>query len=382
MSFARIPCRTTLLLAGLAISPLASAAAAPCDLTTQNAREAGPGCAQAWMDANLRINDIQVIGTHNSYKQPMAPELLAAHRLRDPAGADGLDYGHRPLAEQLDRGVRGLELDIHSDPQGGRYTHPSLSAAQRRAMRAPGFKVMHLSDIDYRSSCQPFVECLRIVRAWSLAHPRHLPIVILINAKDGAAAPGAVPPLPFDAAAFDALDAEIRSVFPAGSLIEPSQVQADRPSLRQAVQNNGWPTLASARGRVLFVLDESPAKVALYQARRRGGALFVNSPQESADDAAYLTLNDPLTEATRIASAVDSGHLIRTRADADTREARRNDTRRREAALASGAQIVSTDYIEPERRLGDYQVRLEGGAVARCNPRRAAGKCAGLAIEE
>jgi hypothetical protein len=335
------------------------------------------------MDANLRINDIQLIGTHNSYKQPMAPELLAAHRLRDPVGADGLDYGHRPLGEQLDRGVRGLELDIFHDPQGGRYSHASLPAEQRRAMRQPGFKVMHLSDIDYRSSCQPFAECLRIVRAWSLAHPRHLPIMILINAKDGAAAPGAVPPLPFDAAAFNALDAEIRSVFPAGSLIEPRQVQGDRPSLHEAIRSGGWPTLAHARGRVLFVLDESPAKVALYQRTRSGnGAMFINSPDESAADAAYRTLNDPLADAARITAAVGDGHLIRTRADADTREARRNDARRREAAFASGAQIVSTDYIEPERRFGDYQVRLENDAIARCNPRRAAGKCAGLAIEE
>lgn len=370
------------LLAALAISPVAAIAAAPCDLTAEDARQAGPGCAQAWMDANLRINDIQIIGTHNSYKQQMAPELLAAHRLRDPVGADGLDYGHRPLAEQLDRGVRGLELDIFHDPKGDRYTHASLSAGQRQAMRQPGFKVMHLSDIDYRSSCQPFAECLRIVRAWSQAHPRHLPIVILINAKDGAAAPGAVPPLLFDAAAFDALDAEIRSAFPAGSLIEPEQVRGNRSSLRLAVGIGGWPTLANARGRVLFVLDESPAKVALYRNRPGNSAMFANAPDESDDDAAYLTLNDPVRQAARIAAAVDNGQLIRTRADADTVEARRNDTRRREAAFAGGAHIVSTDYIEPDRRLSDYQVRLQGDAVARCNPRRAAGKCAGLAIGE
>jgi hypothetical protein len=383
VAFARMPLHAASLLAAMAFSPWAALAAAPCDLAAADARQAGPGCAQAWMDANLRINDIQILGTHNSYKQPMAPELLAAHRRRDPAGADSLDYGHRPLAEQLDRGVRGLELDIFYDPHGGRYTHASLPAEQRRAMREPGFKVMHLSDIDYRSSCQPFAECLRVVRAWSQAHPRHLPIVILINAKDGAAAPGAVQPMPFDAAAFDALDAEIRSVFPAGSLIEPRQVQGDRPCLREAVRGDGWPTLAHARGRVLFVLDESPAKVALYQrARADNGAMFLNAPKETDAGAAYLTLNDPLMEAARIAAAVVNGHLIRTRADADTVEARRNDTRRREAAFASGAQIVSTDYIEAERRFGDYRVRLENDAIARCNPRRTAGKCAGLTIEE
>lgn len=381
---ARRRSRAVSLLIAMAVSPMAVAATPPsCDLAAPDAGQAGPGCAPAWMDANLRLNDIQVIGTHNSYKQAMSQQELEAHRLRDPAGADGLDYGHRPLAEQLDRGVRGLELDIYHDPDGGRYTHPSLPAAQRLAMRRPGLKVMHLSDIDYRSSCQPFAECLRIVRAWSQAHPRHLPIVILINAKDGAAAPGAVPPLPFDAAAFDALDAEIRAVFPAGSLIEPQQVQGPHPSLRHAIRADGWPTLADARGRVLFVLDESPAKVAAYQARHPGsGVLFVNAPDESRDDAAYLTLNDPLQQAARIATAVGDGHLVRTRADADTLEARRNDTRRREAAFASGAQVVSTDYIEPEPRFGDYRVRWEGDAVARCNPRRAPGKCAGLAIEE
>lgn len=378
----RMPLRAVPLLAALAVSPIATAARpSSCDLTAQDAQQAGPGCAQDWMDANLRLNDIQVIGTHNSYKLPMAPQELAAHRRRDPGGADGLDYGHRPLAEQLDRGVRGLELDIYYDPQGGRYAHPSLPAKQRQAMRQPGFKAMHLSDIDYRSNCQPFAECLRIVRDWSQAHPRHVPILILINAKDGPAAPGAVQPLPFDAVAFDALDAEIRAVFPPGSLIEPAQVQGDHPSLRQAVHAGAWPLLAQARGRVLFALDESPAKVALY---RRGGhrVMFVNASDESEGDAAYLTLNEPLREASRISAAVAAGRLIRTRADADTAEARRNDTRRRDAALASGAQVVSTDYIDPDARLGDYQVSLPGAAVARCNPRRAASKCAGWAIEE
>lgn len=378
----RISLRAVPLLAALAVSPVATAAQpSSCDLRAQDAQQAGPGCAQAWMDANLRLNDIQVIGTHNSYKLPMAPEELAAHRRRDASGADSLDYGHRPLAEQLDRGVRGLELDIYYDPQGGRYVHPSLPAKQRQAMRKPGFKAMHLSDIDYRSNCQPFAECLRIVRDWSQAHPRHVPITILINAKDGPAAPGAVQPLPFDAAAFDALDAEIRAVFPAGSLIEPEQVRGACASLRHAVRAGAWPTLAQARGRVLFALDESPAKVALYRRGERR-VMFVNASDEADADAAYLTLNEPLREAARIAAAVTDGYLIRTRADADTAEARRNDTRRREAALASGAQVVSTDYIEPDARLGDYRVRLDGGAAARCNPRRAAGRCAGLAIEE
>ncbi|WP_149194811.1 Ca2+-dependent phosphoinositide-specific phospholipase C [Luteimonas suaedae] len=360
------------------------AASAACDLAAPDARAAGADCAQAWMDANLRLNDLQVIGTHNSYKLPTWPHLLAAHRERDPQGADGIDYGHLPLREQLARGVRAFEFDVYHDPEGARYRHDSLPRDQRAALRRPGFKVMHLSDIDYRSSCQPFAECLRIVRDWSRAHPRHVPLLIQINAKDGPAAPGAVQPLRFDAAAFDALDAEIRSAFPDEALIVPNEVQGDAPSLRDAALAGRWPRLGEARGRVLFALDEGEEKVALYRGERRaleGRVLFVNAAA-SSPAAAWLTRNEPVEQGVDIAEAVAAGFLVRTRADADTREARRNDTRRREAALGGGAQVVSTDYIEPDPRFGDYRVGLPGGAVARCNPHRAAQRCGGLPIEE
>jgi len=59
---------------------------------------------------------------------------------------------------------------------------------------------------------------------------------------------------------------------------------------------------------------------------------------------------------------------VRTRADADTEEARSGDTTRRDAALASGAHFVSTDYPVPDPRFTDYRVGIPGEGVARCNP--------------
>ena len=54
--------------------------------------------------------------------------------------------------------------------------------------------------------------------------------------------------------------------------------------------------------------------------------------------AAIFVINDPLAEGERIRHLVAQGYLVRTRADADTEEARRNDTWRRDAAaFASGA---------------------------------------------
>ena len=120
------------------------------------------------------------------------------------------------------------------------------------------------------------------------------------------------------------------------------------------------------------MLDEDAAKVALYRGKRRsleGRVMFVNT-DEASPAAAYLTLNDPVRDGERIRRDVATGFLVRPRADADTAEARRNDTTRRNAAFASGAQYVSTDYMHPDARFGAYRARLPGEAVARCNPIR------------
>ena len=331
--------------------------------------------APAQPHAPLRVNDISVVGTHNSYKKAMPAETMAKVRAVSIAIADSLDYAHRPLAEQLDAGARQLEIDVNYDPQGGHYSKGSTDPALLRQ----GFKVLHIAGIDNSSSCVLLTECLKIILRWSSTHPRHVPIMLLFNAKDEQyASRGGIDALPFDAAAWDALDAEIRSVMPAHKLITPDAVQGSYPTLRDAVRANHWPTLARARGRFLFALDETPAKVAAYRGARRSleGRLFFINTDEDSPAAAYLTLNDPIADGPRIRRDVAAGYLVRTRADADTKEARFNDTRRREAALASGAQYVSTDYLWPDPRFpGGYQVRLPGGVVARCNPVRRPDGC-------
>ncbi|MFZ0270083.1 phosphatidylinositol-specific phospholipase C1-like protein, partial [Caulobacter sp.] len=371
-----------------------AAASAPCSLQAKDAASAGPpACARAWMDASLRLNDLTAVGTHNSYKLAIPAEELAAMVAARGEPVLGLDYAHRPLAEQLDAGARQLELDVVHDPAGGRYARPLtalgggtiLPPATAAALARPGFKTIHMPDVDFRVSCVTFVACLDQVKAWSVAHPDHAPILILINAKDGAATlPGGVTPLAFDAAAYDALDAEIRSVFGPDRLITPDGVQGKHATLREAVLAGGWPSLGQARGKVLFALDETPEKVAVYRGARRsleGRAMFVNT-DEASPAAAYLTLNDPIAQRDRIAAAVKAGFIVRTRADAETWAARRNDVRQRSAALSSGAQYVSTDYLWADPRFaGGYAVRLTGGDIAACNLLRAAERCGGLAIE-
>ena len=373
-----------------AIGPIAGQPACRPDAADVRAA-GGDACAVDWMNRSLHMNDLVAAGTHNSYKLAIPPAELAA-MLAVNTGATGLDYSHRPITEQLDAGARQLEIDVLNDPQGGRFAHPltalggglSTGAAFDAAMARPGFKTLHMPDVDFRSSCLTFVACLDEIHAWSQAHPDHAPILIMLNAKDGAASmPGGVVPLAFDAAAWDALDAEIRSVFESADLITPDRVQGQHATLREAVMNGGWPRLGQARGKVFFALDEGPEKVAAYRGARRsleGRAMFVNI-DEASPAAAYMTLNDPVTDHARIQAAVRAGFIVRTRADADTREARAGDVARRDAALSSGAQYVSTDYLWADPRFPTYAVRLADGVAAACNPVMVPGRCNGLAIE-
>lgn len=358
----------------------------------------GGGCAaarenQAPAAAPLRLNDIQVLASHNSYKQAMDPALVRI--LLESVGEQilTLDYAHAPLEEQLDRGIRKLELDVFHDPDGGRYAAPGglgLLAAQglphapfdAAAMQALGFKVLHVQDIDFRSHCPTLLDCLTVLRDWSDRHPGHLPVVVSINAKDAPLQdPAAVVPLPFDAAAWGALDAEILAVLGPARLLRPDDVRGTHASLRAAVLADGWPALDAVRGRFLFVLDEPLAKLESYAADHpdlRGRVMFGNFP-ETHPAAAFLVINDPLAEGDRIRAAVAAGFLVRTRADADTQEARSGSVMRRDAAFASGAHFVSTDYYIEDSRFGTgYRVALPGGGVARCNPVRMAGAADGI----
>lgn len=334
----------------------------------------------------LRMNDISAVGTHNSYKQAMPAATMAKVRAAAPAMADALDYAHRPLAEQLDAGARQLEIDVNYDPKGGHYVRgPYIRGLGDPKLSRPGFKVLHIPGIDDGSSCVLLTECLAVILRWSDAHPGHVPILLMFNAKDERnAARGGIDALPFTEAAYDALDKEVRSVLPRAKLIVPDDVQGRYPTLRDAVLANNWPTLEAARGRFIFALDEPPAKVAVYRGRRRSleGRVFFINTDETSPAAAYLTLNDPVKDGPRIARAVAAGFLVRTRADGNTREARANDTAPREAALASGAQYISTDYMWPDARFpGGYRVRLPGGVAARCNPVRKPAGCDDRAVE-
>jgi calcium-dependent phosphoinositide phospholipase C len=359
---------------------------------------------EAQQDQTIHINQIQFVGSHNSYHTGIAPSERKLIEQKNPKFMRSLDYAHQPLPDQLSGGVRQLEIDVFADSKGGRYAHPAIvdqvAAAglpadpdfdPQHEMDKPGFKVMHVMNVDQRSSCHTFISCLTIVRGWSTEHPQHLPIFILVETKQGregtpAQANG---PEAFTSATFDALDAEIRSVFPPSEMITPDQVRGDYPTLVEAVtatnnggkKTGGWPTLAEARGKVIFLMDQRPVGPVYTEGHPslRGRVIFTNAVP-GAPDAAFTEENSGTKE--EIDALAHEGYLIRTRTDDGTEEARNNDHTREDLVLSSGAQMLSTDYpsSEPSKWTGFF-VALPHGLIARCNPVTAPPGCVDTLLE-
>lgn len=331
------------------------------------------------LDSTLRLDQVQVLGSHNSYHGRPYTQVLAALRKSSPALEESLDYAHAPLLQQFDIGVRQIELDVYADPQGGRYARPSfpislgVRAPDDPVMHEPGFKIIHQADVDTNSTCLTFVRCLDLVKKWSDAHPGHVPLDVHVEMKDPTV----------NESTFAALEREIKGVFPPRQIITPDFVRGDAATLGAAVRAHGWPTLGRVRGKVYFTLDNEAFRSAYLVGHPslRGRLLFTPS-RPGADDAAFAKLNDPVADAAAIRAALAAHMIVRTRADADTFQARSNNTTTRETALAGGAQLVSTDYERPDPTLHTgYVVRIPGGTPARCDPVTAPPTCRPTDVE-
>lgn len=366
------------------------------------------------MDDTVQLNQIQVIGTHNSYRRDISPATLKWLTKLSPQAAIALDYRHDTLSAQLDHGVRQLEIDIYADSEGGRYAHPKGPEWERKAgltpdrdptppqaMQGTDFKVMHIVDIDQRSNCQPLRVCLAEIKAWSDAHPNHVPVFIDLETKQDIPFGGGkldfTQPEVFTPATYDRLDAELVSVFGRNGIVTPDQVRGSAETLDKAVHLHGWPSLSQTRGKIVFLFDR-PHDTARYTQGHpalRDRIVFTNA-KPGDPDCAFTEVNegfigakgngseavDNAAAARIIPDLVKQGYLVRTRADANTIEARQNDLKRRNVAFSSGAHLISTDYpgFEPAP-WHDYAVSFGPGLVARCNPVNAPASCRSNALE-
>jgi hypothetical protein len=164
---------------------------------------------------NLRLDQLRIEGSHNSYRPFPSPNEEGRMRAEAPQYWPGLDYGHPPLEAQLALGLHQFEIDVAPDAAGGAYAGPYSEATPevKALMAAPGAKVVHVAGFDTEVHCLSLRTCLAVFARWSDAHPNHAPVVILINSVDPMRIPVLFPyDLKFDQAGIDALNQDIVDV--------------------------------------------------------------------------------------------------------------------------------------------------------------------------
>ncbi len=337
---------------------------------------AGPGPHSFWVQTRvgdlkrrgigfftggIRLNQLQALGTHNSYHTYPPPPI---------DGVASLQYFQDPLDVQLEsQGVRQFELDVNVSNDAAGH-----------------FEVFHVQGIDTGTTCFAFTDCLNTIKTWSQANPAHLPIAIQLELKNNDFNLP-VPNRNFVASDLDRLDATIRSIFSEDQMFTPDDLRGSRTSLADAVTQDGWPEIDAVRGQVMFLMDNGGTFRSWYRDGNVGlaGRVLFTNASPGADDAAFIKRNNPTGDFADIQSLIAAGYVVRTRSDADTIEARINDTAPREAAFASGATWVSSDFVVPGRAFDlfgtSFLVQIPGGTPARCNPVNAPSWCTSNLVE-
>lgn len=304
------------------------------------------------LDDTLRLNQIQMKGTHNSYHQ----------RPADPI--DQWDYEHVSLTKQLeDQGVRQFELDIHYKKDVDR------------------FAVYHLPSDD-KTSCYWLQDCLKELLAWSDAHRGHHPLIVLVEPKDDAEAYA-----DRTIGHYDKLDQDILDVWPAERVIRPDDIKGDSKTVAEGLKKNGWPTLGDSRGKILFaLLDRNIEKDGAHYDYTHelkdlnGRTMFVAS--EPGDPyAAVMLLDGPIRDFEAIGNAVKAGFLVRTYPGDPIENGKALSFAEVNAARDSGAHALSSDHPAPTDEVPGYFVDLTGGTPSRCNPLNAPANCKSEDVE-
>jgi len=346
----------------------------------------------AQQDGDLKLNQIQVIGSHNSYKklpESRVMKFLMKKRKLLGKGLDpiGIDYGHTTIDSQFTQYLmRGLEIDIYNDPKGGVYYKRRINAfvpglhqkSGVQELLRPGFKVLHIKDVDYLTYYYTLKEALAAIKTWSDAHPNHLPLFINIETKTYGPAEasgilrflGFKRMVPFDATACDSIDAEVKSIFGNNldNILTPDRLRGNYTSLDDMAKHNGWPLLDDCSGKIVFIMLGDAKE--LYGAGHPSltGRAMCTYSSPGKPECAFIMKDNPVRDSALIKQLVLQGYIVRTRSDAETVEARNNDNIRKLAAFASGAQITSTDYYRPDTRLSNFKVQWDGIHAARVNP--------------
>ena len=267
----------------------------------------------------VKLNNIAVIGTHNSYQRYHEGQSSGFCGLNNEKGMP------ITLSDQLDAGLRNLEIDVETvvDETG---TH---------------FVCMHSPLLDMATNCYSFEKALEEIAVWSDNNPGHLPITIIIEPKS------VFIPLEnmrfFSAEAANELDKTVRDAL-ADRLLTPADTMGGFDSLKAMREADAWPEVRDILGRIIAVLHPCGATSDYIKqdetVKTQSMFPMVRPADKDKSYAAFLLVNDASALLSKYTGLADGNFMIRTRADLSGRYSASTFA----TAASTVANIISTDY--------------------------------------
>ena len=301
----------------------------------------------------VRINEIAVMGTHNSYQTlGTAPNRALMKFLQFISFGlveNKAIFEMDTFTEQLERGIRNLEIDVETVDDDGDVS----------------FIVSHKPIIDNVSSAYNFKKALEEIAMWSDHNPGHLPVYLLIEPKGNVVSLNNMQDFSVDYAAdFDKVLREVLGE----RLLTPAQAMGEYESFEAMRNADAWPTLEEAAGKIIVLMHPCDVTQEYIDSDPsiKSQAMFPMLRYEDVDlpYASFILDNDPQGATENNKTTIDKKNLmVRTRADdypdfSDERYSYANNC---------GSHIITTDYPPRSVRPDDHTYTFDGFTVKLLN---------------
>lgn len=256
-------------------------------------------------EKGVKINEIAVLGTHNSYQLLATAQKRALENVRSflSSGEKGgkRNFEMDTYTEQLERGVRNLEIDIETVDDG----------------EAVSFIVTHSPITDNASSAYDFAKGLEEIALWSDNNPGHIPVYLLIEPKGKVPSVNHMKGFSYEYA--KKLDSIITETL-GNRLLTPKQMMGNYASLEEMRMADAWPTLKEAAGKIIVLLHPCDVTQQYIDADTTlsSHAMFPMLRFEDVDKsyASFILDNEPENATANNSVTVDEKKLmVRSRAD-------------------------------------------------------------------
>tara|TARA_B100000482_G_scaffold192200_1_gene179427 strand:+ start:1785 stop:2984 length:1200 start_codon:yes stop_codon:yes gene_type:complete len=303
--------------------------------------------------STVKWESLMRIGSHNSIMRPMPSSIFNTAVFLD-SSMKAFVTNHGPLKQQLDNGIRSLEIDMHYDPTGSSYTYspfleiaapflklPSsnpidvllpLGYSNVQSLNESGIKTFH-TQLDPTSYNFTLKENLRELKSWLIEHPWTSTVFVTLQLGSSANTETIDTALinllkqdrydeiirsgwrfehEWPAIAASGLEEEILETLGEDLLVKPSYVQSTYNSVRERVKHIGWPSTNDTLGKVVIILDCNASLQEEYMRHEQRLAFTMGRDADNVDLDPIVSIRNASRFATdRRAGISDENQLLR-----------------------------------------------------------------------